>query len=155
MVAHWLEQRLASLAQLAAEPSREAVVPGRLGEQSPGMCIARLGDRAAVNAIAAGMLGRHEAEIAHQLASTAEAVNVTDLGDQANGADRVDAAQGAQRCDDALEAPAPRGFGQRRRRSLHALPSRLGGELVLGQRDTVGLVIGGNLAIQRSWLLGP
>ena len=106
VVAHRLGQRLASLAQLAAQPSREAVVPGRLGEQSPGVRIARLGDRASVNAVAAGMLGRNESEVAHQLSCAGKAADVADLADQADGADRIDAAQGAQRCDDALEAPA-------------------------------------------------
>jgi hypothetical protein len=89
-----LGQRLASLAQLAAEPSREAVVPSRFGEQSPGVRIARLGDRASVNAVAAGMLGRNKSEISHQVTCTGEAADVADLADQADGADRVDAAQG-------------------------------------------------------------
>ena len=99
------------------------------------------------------MLGRHEPEIAHQLAGSAEAADVADLGDQPDGAHRVDAAQGAQRCNHGLEAPALHCLGQRGRQPLHALLGRLNGELVFGQRDAVGVVVESLVAIQRSWLL--
>src|SRR5258708_3026862 len=63
-----LGDRGASIAAGATQPSREAVVPCRLGQQAPGVCVAILGDRPAMDAVAAGMLGRHESEIPHQLA---------------------------------------------------------------------------------------
>src|SRR5439155_21665691 len=84
---------------------------------------------------------RAESEVPHQLASTAEAGNVTDLGDQPDGADRINATQCAQRSDHGLEAPTSRGLSERGRQPLHALLSALCRELVFGQRDAVAIVV--------------
>src|SRR5579863_1072586 len=54
--------------QLAADPGREAVAPGRLDQQPASCSVARLGDAAAFDAGTTGMFGRYQPEIGHQLA---------------------------------------------------------------------------------------
>jgi hypothetical protein len=61
--------------------------------------VAGLGDAAATEPLAAGVLRRHQAEVAHELAWVIETVEVTDLGHQPDGADHIDAAQRLQRRD--------------------------------------------------------
>src|SRR4029077_8451348 len=51
--------------QLAAEPGREAVTPGRLDQQPAGSSVAGLGDAAASDTGAARMFGRDQSEIGH------------------------------------------------------------------------------------------
>src|SRR5271163_4699132 len=71
--------------QLAADPSREAITPGRLDQQSTGRAVARLGEAAAFDAGPARMLRRHQTEIGHQLARIGETREVAQLGDQRGG----------------------------------------------------------------------
>src|SRR5215469_12091109 len=54
--------------QLAADPGRETVTPGRLDQQPTGGVVAGLGKAAASEAGTARMLGWHQSEIGHQLA---------------------------------------------------------------------------------------
>src|SRR5271157_6256996 len=58
--------------QLAADPSREAITPGRLDQQSTGRAVAGFGEAAAFDAGPARMLRRHQTEIGHQLARIGE-----------------------------------------------------------------------------------
>ena len=84
--------RLAA-SEAARDPRRPAVVPGRLDQQPAGVLAAGLGDRPAPAALAGGVLGRHDAEIAHDLRRVPEAVEVADLRAQPGGGQRVDPAQ--------------------------------------------------------------
>src|SRR5271169_3062556 len=54
--------------QLAADPSREAIGPGRLDQQPASGVVAGLGDAAASDAGAARVFGGNQPEIGHQLA---------------------------------------------------------------------------------------
>src|SRR5216683_2355812 len=67
--------------QLAADPRREAVTPGRLDQQPAGGAVAGLGETAAFDARSARMLGGHQPKIGHQLARIGEAREVAQLGD--------------------------------------------------------------------------
>jgi hypothetical protein len=51
--------------QLAADPRREAVTPGRLDQQPTSGLVAGLGEAAAFDAGTARMLGWHQSEIGH------------------------------------------------------------------------------------------
>src|SRR5229473_5489705 len=68
--------------QLAAEPGREAVAPGRLDQQPASRSVAGLGDAAAFDARAARMFGRHQPEIGHQLTRIGEAREIAQFGNQ-------------------------------------------------------------------------
>src|SRR5277367_159254 len=83
--------------QLAADPSREAITPGRLDQQSTGRAVARLGEAAAFDAGPARMLRRHQTEIGHQLARIGETREVAQLGDERCRIDQSHAAHRLQR----------------------------------------------------------
>src|SRR5215218_1726952 len=91
-------RRLALLAplELDTDPGLVAVVPGGLDQQPPGVARARAGDRAEPAGLARGVLGGHEAEIAHQLPCSRKALEVADLGTEPDRGEGVDAAEAAQ-----------------------------------------------------------
>src|SRR5215467_14064307 len=64
---------LLSEPQLTADPSWEAVGPGRLDQQPAGRAVAGLGEAAAFDAGTARMLRWHQAKIGHELARIGEA----------------------------------------------------------------------------------
>src|SRR5207247_9089808 len=68
---------LAALESLAA-CWRLAVVPRGFDEQAPGVARPGLGDRALTAALAAAVLRRDQAEVAHQVAGALEALEVAD-----------------------------------------------------------------------------
>ena len=51
-----------------ADAGGESIVPRRFGQQPARVGIARLGDAAPAEALAAGMLTGHQAEVTHELA---------------------------------------------------------------------------------------
>ena len=78
---------------LAPDTCLEAIVPRRLGQQSAGVRIAGLGDAAAADPLAAGALRWDQPEVAHEFARVIEAVEIADLGHQADGSEHVHPAQ--------------------------------------------------------------
>src|SRR6516162_9387385 len=81
-LADWLGLFLLPEQQLATDPCREAVTPGRLDQQPAGRAVAGLGEAAASDAGSARMLARHQPEIGHQLARIGEAREVAQFSDQ-------------------------------------------------------------------------
>src|SRR5205809_882841 len=65
-------------AEASGEAGRVLVVPGRLDQQAAGVLVAGLGGRAALAALAGGVLADGQAEEAHQLARRAEAAEVAE-----------------------------------------------------------------------------
>jgi len=85
------------LTGLAARQMRGAsrpatLVVGRLDQQSAGVVVAGLGDRALPAALTRGALRGHEAQVGHECGRSLETGEVADLGDQPDGGQRVDAA---------------------------------------------------------------
>ena len=97
--------------EAAGDARCAAVVPGGLDQQPAGVLAAGLGDRAAPAALAGGVLGGDDAEIAHHLRGVAEAVKVADLRAQPGRGQRVDPAQAHQ---------PPGGLRPRRARATRA-----------------------------------
>ncbi len=58
-------------------------MPGGLDQQAPGMARARLGDRSLATLLPACVLGGNQAEVAHQLSGAPKALEVADLGAEA------------------------------------------------------------------------
>jgi hypothetical protein len=81
---------------LLTDARRLGVGPGALDEQSSGLRIPRLGDAAPADLRAAGVLGRHQAKVGHQLARCGEPREVADLSDDGGGCDHRDAAHRLQ-----------------------------------------------------------
>ena len=67
-------------------------MPGGFDQRPARMGVAGLGDRAAAGVGTAGVLGRCESEVVHELPGVVEAVEVTDLGDQGGSIDQLHAA---------------------------------------------------------------
>ena len=88
-VADRLGLLLLSQKQLAADPRREAVTPGRLDQQPAGRAVAGFGEAAASDACTARMLARHQPEIGHQLARIGEAREVAQFSDQRSDDDQL------------------------------------------------------------------
>src|SRR6185503_17445233 len=59
-----------------ADARGKAIVPGRLRQQLPGVRVARLGDAAARGLVATGLFRGHQAEVTHELARRAKALEV-------------------------------------------------------------------------------
>ena len=129
--------------QCVAQACRIAVVPGRFGEQASGMGVAGFGDAAAAHGVAAGAFGRHQPQVAHQMPRVGKALDVTDFGDQANGADGVDAAQGAQSRHHGFKAPSAGTLGQRQVQAGQTFIGCLRGQDVLGERQLIASVLEG------------
>jgi hypothetical protein len=60
------------------------------------VAVADLGDRALAALLAGGVLGGHQADEGHELLAGAEAIEVTDLGDEREPGQRVDPALAAE-----------------------------------------------------------
>src|SRR4051812_8588745 len=88
-----------SATQRLALRRRAAVVPGGLDQQPSRVPAAGLGDRPEPALLAAGVLGRRQADVAHELPGLGEAREVADLGAQADRRERVDPAQAPQSGD--------------------------------------------------------
>src|SRR4051794_20181974 len=82
--------------ELIADGGPTAGGPGRLDEQPAGGGRAGLGDRALTAALAAGGLGRGQADEAHKLLGGPKTREVADLTDQAQRGQGVDATDAAQ-----------------------------------------------------------
>src|SRR5208283_3027058 len=81
---------LLTTVEVRAQACRIAVIRGGFGEKAARMGIAGLGDATAAHAVATGVLGGHQSEIAHQMPRMGKALDVADFRDQANGADGVE-----------------------------------------------------------------
>src|SRR4029077_17338865 len=81
-LADWLGLLLRPQQQLAADPCRETVTPGRLDQQPTSGAVAGLGEAAAFDAGTTRMLGWHQPEIGHQLARIGKAREVAQFGNQ-------------------------------------------------------------------------
>tara|TARA_Y100001933_G_scaffold213663_1_gene219381 strand:- start:344 stop:658 length:315 start_codon:yes stop_codon:yes gene_type:complete len=78
-VAHCLRQRLEPIKHLPADARLHPVTPRSLDQGASGEAASGLGDAAAAHARAAGMFGRREAKIRHQLSWIVKAMEVPDL----------------------------------------------------------------------------
>src|SRR5688572_1119046 len=96
-------KRLLHLALSEAEVRTMPVVPCRFDEHATQVGVAGLGDLAAPALGAAGVLGRNEASVAHDLASMLEAAERAELGGECDGSDLGDTAQGLEGIDDGFE----------------------------------------------------
>ena len=125
--------------QGAADPRWAGVVVGGLDEQSARVRGAGLGDCALAALVAAGVFGCDEAEVGAERGRAEEALEVADLGADAERRQRVEAVQAAQPRDD--------------RR-----PGRVGGELgdgtiervAAGEQDVVGVQVVGEETVRPS-----
>jgi hypothetical protein len=135
--ANGLAQTLLAALRPVAHACSEAIVPRRFRQQAARMRIAGLGDRTPADALATGGFGRHQAQIAHQLARMREPTDVADLGDQPNSRNFVDAAQGLQRSHDRLEAPARDRLAQCCRQPLNTRVGAADRLAVFGEGDLI------------------
>src|ERR1700683_3059661 len=67
-VADWFGQALLPQQLLSTDPRRETVAPGGLNQHPPRCAVPGLGNPTLTPRVAAGMLGRNQAEIRHELA---------------------------------------------------------------------------------------
>ena len=91
------------LALSEAEVRAMTVVPRRFDQNATQVRVASLGDLAAAALGAAGVLGRNEASVAHDLASMLEAAERAELGGECDGGDLGDTAQGLEGIYDGFE----------------------------------------------------
>src|ERR1700733_5574009 len=70
---------LFTLLQRHRDARREAVVPSRLDQYSPYVSVAGFGDRSEPALVTAGVLGRHEPQVTHQLARMCKALEFSEL----------------------------------------------------------------------------
>ena len=93
----------------------------RFDECSACRAVAGLGDRALATPRAGGVLARDETEVTHQFARRFEALEVTELGNDAHRVNRLHAAQCLQRLDYRPPAPMLEFGADRPRQALEAL----------------------------------
>ena len=86
--------------QRRADVGTMSVAPGRLGHDTPQVRVARLADRAAAHALAAGMLARDDAGVTHQLAGMTKARDLPQLRHQRHRRDLRHPTQALQPGDD-------------------------------------------------------
>ena len=137
--------------QLPADAGWHAVGPGALDQHPASERIASFGDPAPPHGGAAGVLGRNQAEIGHQLARIGEAGEVADFRNDRDRDDKSDAAHGLDGLDHGRHRPAwqqdPRsaGSGARpalRRRSPHGCSPAahlLGGVIEANRRQPASI----------------
>lgn len=94
--------------------SGQSIRPASLYQHGACLRVTRARDPATFGPGAAGMLGRHQADIGHQLLGIVEAGQITDLGHQRRGADQPDAAQDLKIADQRRETPCIHRFAQPR-----------------------------------------
>ena len=81
-----------------------AVRPSRLDEQTPDVLVAGLGDRELPAALAGGILANSEADIAHEIAGRAKALQVAQFDSDSGGSDESNSLERLERLDEWLEA---------------------------------------------------
>ena len=79
-VADRLGQTLLAQQLLSADARREPITPGRLDQHSPRRAIPSFRDSALAACGAAGVLGRNQTEIRHELAGIGEAGDIAEFG---------------------------------------------------------------------------
>ena len=87
-------------------PRNPLICPGRFGEQTAYVWIARLRNGAASHTRPAGIFRRHESGIRHQFPRVPESRQIAEFGHQRHAGDERHAAQGLQGRDDG--SPPPR-----------------------------------------------
>src|SRR5882724_8698160 len=90
---------------------RPRIGPGRLDQRRAGALVAGLGNAAAAHPLAGRVLADAHPEIAHELARTAEAPGIADLGHDRGRIDQLVAAQHLQRLDQPGQRPARHQLG--------------------------------------------
>src|SRR5208283_832656 len=68
--------------EIATDPRRKSVAPCRLDQHAPRGAVSRLGDPALASRASAGVFGRNETEIGHELSGICEAGNVAQFSHQ-------------------------------------------------------------------------
>ena len=131
---------LLTVTEELAQSRRIAVLPRRFGEKAARMGIAGLGDATAAHGVAAGVLGGHQSEVAHQMPRMGKALDVADFRDQANGADGVDTAQRAQGRHDRCKAPSATGLYQCLIQAAQAFVGSLRRQDIFGERQLIASV---------------
>ncbi len=76
-----------------------AVVPSSLDEDTAGMGIARLGNRATTFSVTGGMFRGHEPKVRHEASWRREASDVIDLGQEGQGGQTLDTPETHERID--------------------------------------------------------
>src|ERR1700686_2733333 len=104
-VAHGLALTFLSTGNLVAQSGWKAVVPSRFDQDPSGVCVACLGDIAAVMPFPGGVLRRHQAEITHQLLGMGESGEVPDLGNQDECGEEIYSTQTGECRYERLHAP--------------------------------------------------
>src|SRR5438552_6303430 len=100
---------LAAPGQHASDPRRVTVVPRCFDEDATRVRVAGLRQRPSTLHVAGGVLAGNQPKIGHELARTAETLEVDDLGHEDHSRERVDAAKAAEPAD---RLPIERGGGQ-------------------------------------------
>src|SRR6185437_15610630 len=119
---------------------REAVVPGRFDEHASGMAISGLGDRPETAFLPRGVLRRHQPQVAHQLARTSEALELSKFCCQSGGGQLINSAQRHQRPNQGAHPPMLKLLGKRIAQALNPcllLRDRLA---VLDEGDVLGVM---------------
>ena len=91
----------------------EPITPGGFDKHAPHVGVARLGNRAPLLAVAAGMLAGHQTHKGHQLARRVKAGEVSQFSQGRDGGERVHAAQGHYTACLTLPRPVPQRLLQR------------------------------------------
>jgi hypothetical protein len=79
--------------EFLADFGRQGVMLSALGEEPALMAVATTGDFTQALARAAGVFGRDQAQVGHELARVCEAVDVTQLTDGDHGRDHLKASR--------------------------------------------------------------
>src|ERR1700728_1245936 len=78
-VSDWLSQLFLAQTEIASDTCWKPVAPCRLDQHAPRRAIARLGDSALASRASAGMLGRNETQIGHELPRIGETGDVAEF----------------------------------------------------------------------------
>ena len=123
--------------QRFANSSSKPAVPGGFDQDASDVCIAGLGESAAVSCRSAGVLTGDETEISHQLARMRESAQITEFSDDGHGGQEVDGTQRHQRMDYRQRAPRLNLRAQSRFQALDALSTNMYGQPILCEGDVV------------------
>ena len=110
-VSDWLAQLFLAQKEIATDTCWKPAAPCRLDQHAPRRAIARLGDSALASRASAGMLGRNETQIGHELPRIGETGDVAEFRHQRRRGHQREATQRLQRLHHWRQRPVrKRGF---------------------------------------------
>src|SRR5882724_13724137 len=131
------DRRLPLLANLesSSDLSFEAIIPGRLHQDTSSMFVTALGDLPLAAGVATGELRGHQSQVRHQCTRMSKAGQIAHLGDKNDRGNEVKALQTHQRLDHRIYAPVFALHSQLLGDSLDSLAGLLSGLSIFIEGD--------------------